>query len=379
MKVCMVTSFRPAHDGVGDAAMNLMDSMKKIDNMEISVITHVDEKAPEEPRVHRTIHKKRGERSVLQILREVAGKGLASEDARKTVDSIDMIRPDIVHVQYEPGMYNLFFVPELLSRLKKKGYKTVVTLHGRDYFPLTIFHKIFLYGKPDSIIVHTDTHMSKLPKSAQKKTKTIAMGINPIKHDPDRAIYSKTFLFFGFMSPHKGVEILLNAFQKLYSENKDAKLIIHGSINEAHMSEVAYREKIKAMIKSLGIEEGVSYRSEFTPRESLPNIDSSISVFPYMKSYSAGQSEALLDSISVGNAVIVSRVPGLYERVIEGNNGLIVEPENVEELYEAMSKLFDNDDLVLSMREENLKLTEALSWDNIAEQTVEFYESVAKG
>jgi glycosyltransferase involved in cell wall biosynthesis len=278
-----------------------------------------------------------------------------------------------VHAQYEPGLYNLFFLPFLFKMLKSRGIKTFLTLHGRDYFPLTVFHRRMLYPLSDRIIVHNDTHKNLLPEEVREKVAVIPMGITKINGRFDKKSV-KNFLFFGYASPYKGLEYLIEAFSKIHENFNDSKLFIHSPVNPIHSAEGEYQEKIDGLIDNLGLKDSTVFVRSYTKRELLPSIRAQTTVFPYKRSYSAGQSAALLDSIASGKAVIVTKVPGIFERVNDGETGLIVEPENVGMLQKAMENLLENPKLVERMSRNNLRLAKDLSWKNIAKRTLRLYK-----
>jgi glycosyltransferase involved in cell wall biosynthesis len=370
MKVCMITSFPPAKDVVGDVTYNLVKSLREI-GVSVSVITH-RMGAKEERDFHQIITRKKSKRGIYQIFREIGSIMVARDEAREVADLIEQIRPDVVHAQYEPGLYSLFFLPQLFKMLNGR-YKTVLTLHGRDYFPLNLFHKNLLYPLPNRIIVHNSTHRDLLPEDFRKKVSVIPMGISRIRGKVDRK-FLDNFMFFGYASPYKGLEFLIEAFSRLSKEYDKTKLLIYSPVNPIHSAEDDYREKIKKMIKDKNLGDRIIFVSSYTSRGKLPSIKAQTAVFPYKKSYSAGQSAALLDCIASGKAVIVTRVPGIFERIQDGENGLIIEPEDSQQLYEAMRKLLVEPKLVERMAKNNLKLSRRLSWGNIARQTLNLYK-----
>lgn len=380
MKICMITSYPPAKDGVGDVSVHLVRGINDVDkNSEVYIITHKRKDAKEDPKIFRTITQKvvSGRSYLTQVPKELSGISKSSKEVNETLEVIEKIKPDVVHTQYEPGLYNLFYLPILFRKLKSRGYKIILTLHGRDYFPLTVFHKKFLYGLPNKIIVHTKSHEKNLKSRGIKNILTIPMGLNEIRTRNKRfRKFVRSVFFFGYLSPHKGVSYLVRAFQKVLEKSPDAKLIIYGPTNPIHDAEKTYKKELLKLIDELGIQKNVEFSEQYTPREKIPMIKSQIAVFPYAKTYSAGQSEALLDSISSGKAVIVSHVPGLYESVEDGKNGFVVESENVEQLSEAIKKLFSNPKLVARMEKENLRMVEKLDWKNIARETLNLYKKL---
>ena len=210
-----------------------------------------------------------------------------------------------------------------------------------------------------------------------KNVVAIRMGINEI---PTRNKRFKKFVrsvfFFGYLSPHKGVSYLIRSFKKISKEFPDSRLLIYGPTNPIHDAEKLYKKELLKLIHELKLEKNVDFTEDYTPRDKIPTIKSQIAVFPYAKTYSAGQSEALLDTISSGKAVIVTRVRGLYESVEDGKNGFVVEPEDPEQLSAAIRKLFSNPRLVKKMEEENLKIAERLNWKNIAIETLSLYKKL---
>ncbi|MFH1105862.1 MAG: glycosyltransferase family 4 protein, partial [Candidatus Aenigmatarchaeota archaeon] len=98
-------------------------------------------------------------------------------------------------------------------------------------------------------------------------------------------------------------------------------------------------------------------------------------VFPYLKSYSGGQSQAIMDAIACAKPVIVSKLPGLTENVIDGKNGLIVSPGDEKRLGDAFLRLSNSSNLLRKISSNNKKLAKALSWKNIARKTIAAYNA----
>ncbi len=374
MKICMITSYPPAKDGVGDVSVRLVAGIENVDSKsKVFVITHKRNDARSGPKIFRTITQKVSHRSYMQIARELKSLPRTMKEVDEALAIIEKINPDIVHAQYEPGLYNLFFLPLLFMKLKERKFKIVLTLHGRDYFPLNVFHKSFLYGLPDKIIVHTRSHEKRMKNIGIRNVETIPMGIPSIPLKGRFVKSAKSVFFFGYLSPHKGVSYLVRAFKKIVDEFPDAKLLIYGSVNPIHESERIYKMELENLIDGIGLRKNVEFKETYTPREFIPKIKSQIAVFPYAKSYSAGQSAALLDAISSGKAVIVTKVPGIYESVENGKTGFVIEPEDIVQLSAAIRKLFLDSRLVQKMGKENLSLAKKLEWKNIARTTLNLY------
>ncbi len=367
----MITSYLPDRCGISDYSEQLVGSLRKA-GADVLVVSREGGRIASD-NVHRVIAVKAAERSLSQIWTEVAAIGRASEDAGKSMEIIGEFNPDAVHVQYEPGLYNLFYIPMLLDRLKRNKVKTIVTLHAIDYFPLTVFHKIFLYGKPDRIIVHTKSHAELMKRSlgakAAKKVEVIPMGLVPQTPGKD----GKYLLFFGFLNPHKGVEDLIEAFGNVRCKEK---LFIIGSINPAFKPDAGYNENIKRLIRRLGLGGRVNFVYKFAPRNKLLSYikNSMFAVFPYRSSYSGAQSQAILDAVAFAKPLIVTKPA--KGNLIDNENAIVVEPGNVEPLSGALERLIRSKGLRQKLSRNNRALADELNWERVAYATLLLYENI---
>ncbi len=372
MKICMITSYPPDKCGVSDYSERLIKELRKSGN-DVMVISREGNGFRNDKSIERFIATKKVKRSIAQIAEELKSLWRAKKDAEKSFGIVKHFGADIVHIQYEPGLYNLFFVPMVVSKLKKCGIKSVVTIHGVDYFPLSVFHKIFLYGKPDKMIVHTKHHhdilKASLPGRLDNKIETIPMGLVKEK----RGAEGNYILFFGFLNQHKGVEELLRAFAKV---DTDLKLVVVGSINPVYKPDVEYKNKIKKLIEALGVSKRVEFVYSFVPFKKLENYikNSMFVIFPYRSSYSGGQSQTIADSLAFGKPLIATKPA--QGNLVDGENAIIINPDNVSELTTAMQRLADSKHLRKTISSNNRKLSRKLLWKNIARQTLDMYKSL---
>ncbi|MBI1971974.1 MAG: glycosyltransferase [Candidatus Aenigmarchaeota archaeon] len=372
MKICMITSYPPDKCGVSDYSERLVKELRKI-GQQVMIISRQGKGIRGEKNTTRLIATKRVERSLMQAVEEFRNLGRAISDADKSTAAIKEFSPDVVHVQYEPGLYNLFFLPILLSRLKELGIKSVITLHGMDYFPLNIFHRAAVYGKPGRIIVHTRRHYeslkAELPHGQTKKIRIVPMGLMKGK----KAKGGNHILFFGFLNQHKGVEDLLQAFA---GAGVKENLLMVGSINPAYRPDVEYKDKIQDLIRTLGAEDRVKFIYQFVPRKKLENYikNSMFVVFPYRSSYSGGQSQAILDALAFGKPLIITRPA--QGNLTDNENAVVINPGNIGELTEAIRKLSRSSGLRKRLSSNNRKLAARLGWKNIARATLGIYESM---
>lgn len=366
MKIVMVTSYPPDKCGISDYSYNLVKEMRKY--AEVVIISR---KGDSENGI---IHRKNVKRSWTQIIEEIKTFPQAAEDVDGCVRIIEKEKPDVLHIQYEPGLYNLFFAPMLFDalRIRFPRINKILTLHAIDYFPLNLFHKFFLYKKPDKIIVHTEYHKSTI-KKINKNTIKVLMGLAP---KATKSAIKDYALYFGFLSVHKGVENLIHAYNHVKGKTK-TKLIISGSINPTYKQQQDYRDKIKELIEALELSDRIDFIYNYIPSAKLTKMiaGAKFVVFPYLKTYSGGQSQAIMDAISIGKPVIVSKLPGLTENIANGKNGIVVTPGDERALAAAILRLSSSNKLLDRISRNNRKLAKSLSWKNIARKTIAAYKN----
>ena len=101
-------------------------------------------------------------------------------------------------------------------------------------------------------------------------------------------------------------------------------------------------------------------------------IHSGIIVLPYTE---ASQTGIIPIAYSFKKPVILTNVGGLPESVDDGKTGFVVPPRNEKALADAIIKLLKDVKLRKQMGENAYKkMKEELSWDVIAEKTIEVYK-----
>ena len=68
-----------------------------------------------------------------------------------------------------------------------------------------------------------------------------------------------------------------------------------------------------------------------------------------LPSYREGLSRSIIEAMAMELPIITTDVPGCRETVIEKENGLLVKPNNVNDLVEAMIFMINNPDIRLKM------------------------------
>lgn len=172
-------------------------------------------------------------------------------------------------------------------------------------------------------------------------------------------------LFFGRISPYKGIEYLCEAMEIVRKEVQDATLTIAGS------------GKIYFDISPYVKKGYVDLQNRFIKTEEIAIMlkRCAICVCPYTD---ATQSGVIMTSFALSKPVIASNVGGLGEMIDDGKSGLLVEPKNPMALANAILSLLKNPTELKSMES---YITESYykgkdSWLNIAQTYIDFFEKI---
>ena len=286
---------------------------------------------------------------------------------------IDSIKPDIIHITTP------FPIINALTRVFfSHRYSVVVTVHdpkphsgeiNNTWRSLFVdFCQYFLIKKADKLIVHGERLKNELMerKIPSKRITVIPHGDYSFfaKHRKDIPSEKNTILFFGRIIQYKGLEYLIKAVTIIKKEIPDIKLIIAG--------QGEFAEYQKLINNSPG--NNFEIHNEYIPDENVAEFfeRAQLLVLPYIE---ATQSGPLHIACAFKKPVIATSVGALPEVIEYGETGLIIPPKDVNALAEAIIKLLKDDELRKKMGEKSyIKMKEEMSWDKIAEKTIEVYK-----
>ncbi len=199
---------------------------------------------------------------------------------------------DVIHIQFEFARFGKFFVsgvaaPALYNSLWGK-IPVVSTIHeipkSKNPFVKIIQEQILktVVNNSKIVIVHTDESAMRLRKLYPTQTEKIVVVPHGIEVsnsavfkplDQNRVVIG----FFGFLSPHKNVEALLDALQSL--PDSFVLLVAGGAQNQAGFE---YEKKLRRLCMEKGLQSRVEWMG-FVPDELVDDVFSKMDfvVFPY--------------------------------------------------------------------------------------------------
>jgi len=174
---------------------------------------------------------------------------------------------------------------------------------------------------------------------------------------------ANTILFFGRISPYKGIRYLIEAVPFIKKHIAGLKVTLAG--------EGQYDFDIGA----LAADDTYRVINRFVSSEELARLvqESSIVVCPYT---GATQSAVIMTAYAFNKPVVTTNVGGIPEVVEDQVTGILVPPRDPEKLSEVIIDLLKNTEKRKKMsRDIEAKYNKGVfSWDNIADMTIRVYQ-----
>lgn len=134
----------------------------------------------------------------------------------------------------------------------------------------------------------------------------------------------------GHAVPVKGWDVLVRAFGQVAGEFPQAQLALVGSTDDN--GERDFGQAIRALVHEKGLAARVRFLGH---RCDIPACLAGSGVF-VLPSRSEGQPLALMEAMAAGRPCIAAAVGGVPETITHGENGLLFERENVEQLTDRL-------------------------------------------
>jgi len=377
LRICMVTPFPPRPDGIAIYSSELITAMQNFGHT-VYVISHTDE----------DVGGHGAQPNVFGII------DITKPDWERVIfEKITEIKPDVVHVQHEYGLYAHngdygISIIDLLFLLFDARVPTVITYHSvystlsRDeamFTDLSLctvdagivheeFQKIFLPANlgriPDNVYV--------IPHGA--KTAVAADVPDPVTSRRQRGFDDKKIvLCMGWWEPNKRFEDVVAIWPDVIERAKDAVLVIAGDARPGSPSGLYYKPKLLAAIQNSPVRDRIHViTGAFTPQEydAILNM-ADVVVLPYDR---ASQSGNLAHAFALGKPAVVTAVEGLKAEVEASQAGATVPLGSLEDLKAAITLLLRNNELreLFSKRAREYVQTK-IGWSIVARKHLVLY------
>lgn len=172
-----------------------------------------------------------------------------------------------------------------------------------------------------------------------KQTKPLSIN----KTWPDEYICS-----VGRPSYQKNIELMVEVIRELKQEKSAIHLVLMGVGFHA-----PNLEKVKNLIEDYQLQQNITLL-EWTAREDIFNIISNSKLYISTSRYE-GLPYSIIESMALKKVIVATDADGNRDLVENGNNGFIIENENVESFKNAVLKLLENDSLRKNFEENSFE------------------------
>ncbi|NAS30160.1 glycosyltransferase [Flavobacteriaceae bacterium R38] len=221
----------------------------------------------------------------------------------------------------------------LLNTVEKITYACATKIYPNSHGLISIIlnhkfttkDKLKVIGQGSSNGINVNCFDPSLINDEQKKALKDSLGINESDF---------TFIFLGRIVRDKGINELIEAFEKLNSEFKNIKLLLVGDYERDLDPLPPNTEKIISTNKNVIF---TGWQNDVVPYFAI----SDVLAFP---SYREGFPNVVMQSGAMGLPSIVSDINGCNEIIIQNENGVIIPVKNSDALYHAMKEMLINKD-----------------------------------
>ena len=225
----------------------------------------------------------------------------------------------------------------LIRILKKRGAKIVLHLHGAQF--MQFYHNESdskkqkyirdTFDLVDKVIALSDTWKWDIGTFTKTPIEVIYNAV-PCPIQAVKKSYGNRIVFLGRIGDRKGIFDLLKVLRRLKSEGKVYQLDVGGDGDVEKLQRYIAQETL----------DSVRFHGwvDSNKKNQLLN-EASILALP---SYNEGLPMAILEAMAYGCTVVSTDVGGIPEVVKHGINGYVLEPGDLESLYEVLDNLYDD-------------------------------------
>ena len=173
-------------------------------------------------------------------------------------------------------------------------------------------------------------------------------------------------LAVGRITPYKGYDLLIKAYQQVVQELPDARLLL--AIGSHEPSEVEKRKQLAQLAGSLGLADNVMFFGYVADLEALYNAAEIIALPSTYEPFGM----VAIEGMACGTPAVVTARGGLKDFLIDGQDALIVDPVDTQALAEAILLLLKDKRLCHEISQAGYeKAHSTFTWERIAESTLE--------
>jgi D-inositol-3-phosphate glycosyltransferase len=187
----------------------------------------------------------------------------------------------------------------------------------------------------------------------------------------------RTILFFGRITPYKGIDLLVDAFARIALDDQSYRLVIAG---EAMKESEQQWQQVQQTIAQSSMREQVVQHTRYIGDAEIEIYfkGADVLVLPYSQIFQSG---VLFMAYSFGLPVIATDVGSFGRDIIEGETGFLCRPGDAGDLARVIERYFASD-LFKAIDEQRGKIKDFIqtshSWEIAAGKTGDVYSQLSR-
>lgn len=180
--------------------------------------------------------------------------------------------------------------------------------------------------------------------------------------------FSKNAILIGLVAnlrPVKSIDLFIKAASVIVQSHPQSGFVIVGEGPE--------RVKLEQLCDSLGLTDSVCFLGK---RLDIPDVLSCLDI-GVLTSSSESFSNAIIEYMAAGLAVVCSDVGGAREAIENGVNGFVVEPGSYQQIAERINHFIENNIFIDMGNEGRKKAMQMFSCEEIVAQHHRFYQQIS--
>jgi len=289
-------------------------------------------------------------------------------------------KPDIIHLHlvtnlflraYLSTKHNCIYTSHDYSLLCPKGglYKKKGYLCKRPFFICHLWRIISMTCVPPRIIA-VSNYMKKILLPYYKKPLQLIQLNNFITEEYFKNIHKKVpkardkfiIIFIGRLQKQKGVHLLIEAFRQLAYRNVELWIIGDG-------------EESSSLKRAAGQDSHIHFWGRLNHKDLASYLEKAdVLVAPSLCPETFGI--VLIEAMAYGIPIIASRIGAFTEIIADNENGILIQPGNVDYIRYALEEIIANETLYSEISKNNINKAKEYSLVIHGQKLIEIYGSI---
>jgi glycosyltransferase involved in cell wall biosynthesis len=315
------------------------------------------------------------------------------DEYARAADFLNGGRFDAVCLQHEFGIFGGEAGAHILALLSRLTMPVVTTLHTVLAEPTAVQRAVLerIVEASSKIVVMAKKGRELLRNVYQvpdDKIEVIAHGIPDAAFVGSDAAKAKlgfagrsVILTFGLLSPNKGIEVMIDAMPSILERRADAIYVVLGAThpNLVRDEGEAYRERLMARVRELGVENHVVFLDQFVDQATLLEFISMCDVYvtPYLNEAQM-TSGTLAYSFGLGKPVVSTPYWHARELLADGR-GILVPFGDAKAIGGEIAELLTDDVRRQAMCKRAYAVSRTMIWARTAERYMSVFENARQG